>query len=41
LSRSIKQVSILMYALCWLLGSSVQKSEIFGGMISLSDQTAP
>jgi len=27
--------------LCWLLGSSVQKSEIFGGMISLSDQTAP
>ena len=26
--------------LCWLLGSSVQKSEIFGGMISLSDQTA-
>jgi hypothetical protein len=27
--------------LCWLLGSFVQKSEIFGGMISLSDQTAP
>jgi len=25
---------------CWLLGSSVQKSGIFGGMISLSDQTS-
>jgi hypothetical protein len=26
--------------LCWLLGSSVQKSGIFGGVISLSDQTS-
>ena len=26
--------------LSWLLGSSVQKSGIFGGMISLSDQTS-
>jgi AhpD family alkylhydroperoxidase len=25
--------------LCWLLGSSVHKFGIFGGMISLSDQT--
>jgi hypothetical protein len=24
------------WTLCWLLGSSVQRSRIFGGMISLS-----
>jgi hypothetical protein len=28
------------FRLCWLLGSSIQKSGIFGGMISLSDQTS-
>ena len=35
------QAVLRRLGLCWLLGSSVQKSEIFGGMVSLSDQTAP
>ncbi len=33
------QVSDQTLSLCWLLGPSVQKSEIFGGTVSLFNQT--